>query len=225
MKPRILLAEDDALYGKILKKQLERSDYTVILADDGEMAWQLFMQTRVDICLVDVLMPRLDGYGLVAKIRMIDEDIPILYLSGMMNKVSGLNTGADDYIVKPVSFEEINLRIKVFLKRQRSCNKIEYDIGSYRFNIEKITLCNATDSVELPTKEARILVMLVKHMQVVSREKILNEIWGKEDTSAQSSLRVYIHRLRRRFKNDRRIVIEYTRNKGYRLQVFTGIGN
>jgi DNA-binding response OmpR family regulator len=225
MAPRVLFAENDPLTVYIIKKVLEEQGYEVYTADNGDAAWKLFNEMEFDICLLDILMPGLNGYELATKIREINTQLPIIYLSGMDDKVKGLKMGADDYIKKPVNYTELVLRMKVFLKLAgRANSKKVYTFGNYVLDMEKLVLTIGDAKVNLPMKEMRILSVLAKNLKTtVSRENIIQEVWDRSTAKIERPLYVFIHRIRKHLKADPRVEIETIRNEGYRLQVFDGI--
>jgi DNA-binding response OmpR family regulator len=231
MKARVLFAEDDPNVAAVTKRRLEECGYEVYHAYDGEGAWQLFNEKEVDICLLDVVMPRLNGLALAVKIRRVDDIVPILFLTSksmLEDKIEGFKTSADDYITRPVSVQELCLRIEVFLRRTKLARSKmgHYNIGAYILNVLKCTLMKDGISVRLSAKEVNILHMLIENMKdTVSKESIIEKVWGREKVNCftERSLEVFISKIRKRLKDDRRVEIENIRNVGYRLQIFNGI--
>lgn len=230
MEARILYAENE-IVGVITKKRLEESGYEVHLAQDGAAAWNLFRKMKFDLCLLDVMMPELNGFELAQRIREVDEKVPILFVTSKAmeaDKLYGFRTGADDYVTKPFSVPELLLRINVFLKhRERAAiaSKPIYTFGAYVLDMERLVLSKDGVNVDLTMSEVKILLALAKNMKnIISREQLIYEVWCKEDNHFTGrSLDVHMHRIRKRLKDDPRVEIETIRNEGYRLQVFDGI--
>ncbi|WP_074240429.1 response regulator transcription factor [Chitinophaga niabensis] len=227
MAIKVLVAENDELLTLVLKNYLSGHGYEVYIAYNGEAAWKLFNKIKFDICLLDIMMPILDGYALATKIRAINKQLPIIYLSGMIatdDIIKGLETGADDYMTKPYNYAELVLRMEVFLKRAaRTSGKI-YTFGKYVLDTEKYLLTTGDLRVGLPMKEVKILSVLAKNIRTtVSRENIIQEVWNKSEGKIERPLHIFIHRIRKHLRADPRVEIETIRNVGYRLQVFDGI--
>jgi two-component system response regulator VicR len=230
-KDRVLLVDDDPFIAKSMVKRLSRDEgFDVSLAHDGETAWELFKKEKFDICLLDVVMPKLNGFELSKRIRKIDQQIPILFVTSKVHqedRINGLTIGGDDYIVKPFSMAELILRINIFLKRTRPQHLLGqaiYKIRDYTLNLEDLTLTRDGIIEYLTPKEAQLLLFLIKNKnQFTSREEILLEVWGKDDYFLGRSLDVFITKLRKRFLGDNHILIDVRRNMGYSLQVVDGI--
>ena len=205
LKVNILLVEDDLNLGIILSDQLKSDGYAVSLCNNGVEAMQRFNEDKFHLCIFDVMLPRKDGFTLTRDIRKTNTAIPILFLSarGMTeDKVEGFNAGADDYLSKPFSIEELQLRIKALLKRVNikvdEKEQTNYALGIFVFDTENQTLVLKDQVKTLTKKEVKILKLLFKYKnQVVSREVILNAVWVQNDYFVGRSLDVFITKLRK----------------------------
>lgn len=224
---KLLLAEDDFDFAAILKQYLELHQFEVIWAENGEIALDYFKSQTFDICILDVMMPQLDGFSLAEKIITINPEIPFIFLTARKlkeDKIIGLKLGADDYIVKPFEVDELVLRLQNILKRieqKRSLdgnNKIE--IGSYIFDNERLTLNNKNHIQQLTEKEATLIEYLyLNHNQLLKRDEILMSVWKKDDYFSGRSMDVFISRLRKYFNSDPKIKIESVRNVGLEFKI------
>ena len=224
---RILLAEDDFDFANVLRQYLELYHYEVIWAEDGEMALDLFKNQRFDICVFDVMMPKLDGFSLAEKISKINPEIPFIFLTAKKlkeDKIIGLKLGADDYIVKPFEAEELILRLQNILKRSLqknlSTDNEEIKIGLYYFDTKRLTLKLNHQNQQLTEKEAALIQYFYSHKnQLLKREQILKAIWGNDDFFSGRSMDVYISKIRKYFKEDSKISIESIRNIGIEFKI------
>lgn len=227
MKAKILLAEDDTNLGFVIADQLKSEGYHVTLALDGSEAIQRFNQEKFHLCIFDVMMPKKDGFSLARDIRKIDKDVPILFLTAKSmteDKVEGFQSGGDDYLTKPFDFQELNLRIKSLLKRVKiKINEPEVTsipLGAYVFDTENYKLTHPTFQKSLTKKEAQILACLCKFKnQVVSREIVMNAVWGQEDYFIGRSLDVFITKLRKYLSEDPDIHISNIHGIGFKLEL------
>ena len=222
-KPKILYVEDDETLSFITTENLERKGFSVVNASDGLAAFEIFTNDMFDVCLLDIMLPKMDGFDLAHKIRSVNKEIPILFITAKNlpeDRVKGLLLGADDYIVKPYHMEELILRIKVFLKRKNitdpdSKNK-NIKIGTALFDTEKLKLIVGKKENNLTYREAELLRFLIDNKNtIVTRERILNVLWGENDYFAGRSLDVFITRLRKYFKSVPGISIENKRGVGF----------
>ncbi len=225
---RVLLAEDDPNLGAVLKDSLELEDNYVELYDDGEKAWSAFNKEDFDICILDVMMPKKDGFTLATEIKKVDKDIPIIFLTAKSmqeDKIKGLSIGADDYITKPFSFEELYLRVEAIMRRIKdahmpSTDQKEFTIGTFVYNSEYRTLLNGKDEQKLTTKEGELLKLLAYNKnQVLDRDIALKSIWGNDNYFTGRSMDVYITKLRKYLKADERIEIVNIHGKGFKLLI------
>ena len=223
-KARVLLAEDDASLGFVIKDNLQEEGYEVVLCTDGEMALQQFQQKEFDICLLDVMMPHKDGFTVAKKIRQKTDLLPILFITAKSmeeDKIKGFTTGADDYITKPFSMKELMMRMEVFLRRskklQADTNK-EYHLGKLRFSFTDLKLFINGEVTQLTQREADLLRFFCEHTnQILRREEVLLNVWGKDDYFLGRSMDVFIAKLRKHFKADPAIVLETIHGVGFRL--------
>jgi two-component system, OmpR family, response regulator len=226
-KPKILLCEDDPNLGSVLKNYLELNDYDVTLERDGRLGLAAFQRERFDLCLLDVMMPNMDGFTLAEEIRDVDPDIPLFFLSAKTMKddiIQGYKLGADDYITKPFDSEVLLLKIKAILKRNEELNKEaenrEFDLSSYHFNPKLRQLSHDGITQTLSPKENELLKMLAEHMNdLLPREAALKKIWGSDTYFNGRSMDVYIAKLRKYLKDDDKIEIVNIHGNGFRLVV------
>ena len=224
-KYKILLCEDDTNLGMVLKNYLELTDYDVTLERDGRLGLAAFQREKFDICLLDVMMPNMDGFTLAESIRDVDPDMPLFFLSAKTMKediIQGYKLGADDYITKPFDSEVLLLKIKAILKRSEEENKIndniEFDLGSYHFNPRLRELKIGTTIHILSPKENELLKMLAEHKNdLLQRDKALKKIWGSDTYFNGRSMDVYIAKLRKYLKEDTQIEIVNIHGNGFRL--------
>lgn len=224
-KYKILLCEDDSNLGLVLKNYLELDEYEVTLERDGRLGLAAFQRERFDMCLLDVMMPNMDGFALAEEIRNIDPDIPLFFLSAKTLKediITGYKLGADDYITKPFDSEVLLLKIKAIIKRNEEDHKVmdnqEFQLGSYHFNpkLRELTL-NGLVQVLSP-KENELLKMLSENKNdLLTREKALKKIWGSDTYFNGRSMDVYIAKLRKYLKEDGTIEIVNIHGNGFRL--------
>ncbi|MHC0446289.1 response regulator transcription factor [Flavobacterium sp. 3-218] len=224
---RLLLAEDDFDFAAILKQYLELHQFEVIWAENGEIALDYFKNQTFDICVFDVMMPKLDGFSLAEKIIKINPEVPFIFLTARKlqeDKIIGLKLGADDYIAKPFEADELILRLQNILKRleqKRTLNgNNTIEIGSYIFDNERLTLNNKNHVQKLTEKEASLIEYLfLNHNQLLKREQILMSVWKTDDYFSGRSMDVFISRLRKYFNSDPKIKIESTRNIGLEFKI------
>ena len=225
MKYKILYAEDDETLAFLTKDNLELY-YEVTHCNDGELALETFKTNHFDICVLDIMMPKKDGFELAEAIRKINADIPIIFLSAKTlkeDRIKGLRLGADDYLVKPFSIEELLLKIEVFLKRshkQEMGGKNTYTIGKYQFDHKNFLVFNETEKINLTQREAELLKLFLDNKNVVmKREEILKSLWGNDDYFLGRSLDVFISRLRKILANEKGIAIENLHGIGFKFSV------
>ena len=226
MKLKILLVEDDLNLGLVIADHLKLQNYEVVSAEDGAEGLVKFNEGRFNLCILDVMLPVLDGFSLAQDIRRINAEIPILFLTAKSmteDKIKGFEAGGDDYLTKPFSIQEFELRVEALLRRSRPEFQEEvtnYSIGNYNYNIENQILTFNESEKTLTKKEAQILKILCKHKnQVISREVILKGVWGQDDYFVGRSLDVFITKLRKYFAQDERIVISNLHGVGFKFEV------
>ncbi len=223
----ILLAEDDHDFGNILKQYLEISGYVITWAKDGEEALDLFKKEHYDICVLDVMMPKMDGFTLAEKIIDLQPEVPFIFLTARKmkeDKLKGLKLGADDYIVKPFEADELVLRLQNILKRSSGQKASIIDevvsIGSYSFNTRRLELRFEDTVQQLTEKEAELIQFLYNHRnQLLKRDEILTAVWKNDDYFSGRSMDVFISRLRKYFKDDASISIESSRGIGLEFKI------
>ncbi len=223
-KAHILLVEDDVNLGYVIKDNLEMEGFSVTLCDDGEKGWHVFRQLDIDICVLDVMLPRKDGFTLAQEIRQANEQIPIIFLTAKSmkeDKLTGFRIGADDYLTKPFSIEELTLRIEALLRRSKPATgqSNTYRIGKYVFNYPNLTLQYDSQTQTLTQKEADVLRLLCRNAgKALKREEILLQVWGSDDYFLGRSLDVFISRLRKHLNHDPSVEITNLHGVGFRLQ-------
>lgn len=224
IKSKILYTEDDETLAFLTKDNLEQNNYEVIHCADGKSGLESFRNQHFDICIFDIMMPKMDGFELAEEIRKTDTDVPIIFLSAKTlkeDRIKGLRLGADDYLVKPFSIEELMLKIEVFLKRSQKNSKVEksiYEIGKYQFDTKNFILFNADEKIGLTQREAELLKLFLDNKNsVLKREQILTALWGTDDYFMGRSLDVFISRLRKILANEKGISIENLHGIGFRF--------
>ncbi|HRG88200.1 MAG TPA: response regulator transcription factor [Chitinophagales bacterium] len=226
-KPRVLLAEDDVSFGKILKDYLTLNGFEVVHTKDGVDGWNTFRHHHFDICVLDIMMPKRDGLELADQIRKENKNIPIFFLTSKARKddmVQGYNTGADDYIIKPVDADILLHKIKAILKRTEKTEVVpeqdEYNIGRYKFSYSARALSMNGEKEVLSPKEAELLKEFCANKnQLVKREDILRKIWKEVNYFTGRSMDVYVVKLRKHLQNDSKISIINLPKSGYILEV------
>ncbi|OAB77958.1 response regulator transcription factor [Cochleicola gelatinilyticus] len=231
MSWKILLAEDDQDLGTMLKRYLELNNFQIKWEKDGEKAYQLFQEEDFDICILDVMMPRMDGFSLAKKIVTIKPEMPFLFLTARKTKedrIKGLKLGADDYIAKPFEAEELILRIKNIVKRVKQQSIIEpddetnsiIDIGNYTFDYRNLELRIDNTMQRLTAKEAKLIYYLnTNKNQLIKRDEILAHVWNKTDFFSGRSMDVFISRVRKYFKKDPSIRLQSVRGIGLEFNI------
>lgn len=222
--PRILLVEDNQTLGYALKTYLEMHHFTVTLETDGLKGKEAFLNHTFDLCVVDVMMPEMDGFTLAEEIKRINPEVPLVFLTARsmkIDKLQGFQKGADDYIVKPVDEEELIARIRAILRRAgpRKHAQALYTIGTLQFDLQSRRLVSAEESVVLTEKEAELLRMLCeKKNQLLDRKVALMELWGKVDYFNRRSMDVHMAKLRKYLALDANISLTNVHGKGYILE-------
>lgn len=223
---RILYTEDDETLAFLTKDNLQQNNYEVVHCCDGKSGLEAFKQEDFDICILDIMLPKMDGFELATEIRKNNTDIPIIFLSAKTlkeDRIKGLRLGADDYLVKPFSIEELLLKIEIFLKRSQKNNLVDsplYTIGKYQFDYTNFFLFNEEKKIGLTQREAELLKLFFDNKNtVLKREKILSALWGNDDYFTGRSLDVFISRLRKILINEEGIAIENIHGVGFRFKM------
>lgn len=223
-KHRILYAEDDQTLAYLTVDNLTQHDYEVHHFSDGAQCLQAFKTSQYDLCILDVMLPGMDGFLLAEQIRKINHEIPILFLSAKVlkeDRIRGLRIGADDYLVKPFSIEELVLKIQVFINRSHKKMTVtnqQYKVGSFHFNPPDFTLQNPMHKIVLTQRESELLKYFIDNKnKVLKREQILIAIWGRNDYFLGRSLDVFVSRLRKIFSGDDKIKIENLHSIGFKF--------
>ncbi len=223
----VLLAEDDKNLGNVLKAYLEAKSYPTVLCSDGQKAYESFKRGSFDFCIFDIMMPEMDGFTLAKKIRKMDKDIPILFLSAKAmqeDRIQGFEVGADDYLTKPFSMEELLMRIKAIMRRSTANtnekNKSIFKFGKYTFEYNRQLLIFDDDEQKLTSKEAELLKLLCENINnVLDRTVALNKIWFDDSYFNARSMDVYITKLRKYLKDDSNVELINVHGVGFKLVV------
>lgn len=221
---KILLAEDEEALGTIVKESLEIRGFEVIYCRNGQEAKQSYLSEKPELLVLDVMMPKLDGFTLVKEVRQLDSFIPIIFLTAKSRTedvVEGFGYGANDYLKKPFSMEELIVRIKALLGRhQAQPTSTLLSIGSYTFDPTRQLLAHAHEQFILTHREAQLLHALCQHANALTdRRQILNSLWGNDDFFNARSMDVFISKLRKKLHHDPTIKILNVRGYGYKLVV------
>lgn len=223
-KLKILLCEDDENLGMLLREFLQAKGFNADLCADGDKGYKAFLKWKYDLCVLDVMMPKKDGFTLAQEIRNVNSEVPIIFLTAKNMKedvLQGFKLGADDYITKPFSMEELVSRISAILRRVKGKKDKEitvYKLGKYTFDTQKQTLISDNKSQKLTTKESELLSLLCQHAnQILERNYALKSIWIDDNYFNARSMDVYITKLRKLLKDDPQIEIINIHGKGYKL--------
>lgn len=225
-KQHIFLVEDDLSFGAVLKSYLELNDYGVTWVDDGKYAVDKFKAGSFQICILDVMLPHIDGFTIGTEIRKLDKEIPMVFLTAKTLKediLKGYNVGADDYITKPFDTEVLLCKIQAIIKRQLTQPVIDeflFSIGSYEFDSKLRVIVRDGDKQKLSPKEADLLKLLCQNKnELLSRETALRKIWGEDGYFTARSMDVFITKLRKYLKGDPNIEIKNIHGSGFLLEV------
>jgi two-component system response regulator TrcR len=227
-KINLLLVEDEPVLATIIKESLESRGFQVRIAVNGIEGWSLFRLEKPDICVIDVMLPKKDGFTLVKDIRTVNLRVPIIFLTARTQTedvLKGLEIGADDYMKKPFSMEELVLRVKGLLKRNEA-DKIpvpgsEVSLGKLLFNYQRLVLSTEGKEVTLSQREGELLNLLIKNKNgLLDRRTALLQLWGEDSRFNARSMDVYITRLRKFLKDEHGIEIQSVRGQGYKLIEF-----
>ncbi len=222
----ILLCEDDENLGMLLREYLSAKGYNAELYSDGEAGFKAFARNKYDLCVLDVMMPKMDGFALAQEIRKVNSEVPIIFLTAKTLKddvLAGFKLGADDYITKPFSMEELTFRIEAILRRvngKKNKDNTMYQIGRFTFDTQKQLLTIDGKQTKLTTKESELLALLCVHAnEMLQRDFALKAIWTDDNYFNARSMDVYITKLRKHLKEDESIEIINIHGKGYKLVI------
>jgi len=221
----ILYAEDDETLAFLTKDNLEQHGYKVLHCCEGQEALNVFKSNHIDLCILDIMLPGIDGFELASAIRILNQEVPLLFLSAKTlkeDRIKGLKIGADDYIVKPFSIEELLLKMEVFLNRSqktRPGNKI-IQLGRFQFDAQNYSLRINEETILLTQRESELLKLFTENKDtVLTREMILKKLWGDDDYFMGRSLDVFISRLRKILSEDKQVQIENLHGIGFRFTI------
>jgi DNA-binding response OmpR family regulator len=222
-KTKVLYVEDETFLAKIVSETLESRGYEVVLEEDGGKALQKFTETKPDVCVLDIMLPNKDGFVIADEIREKDTEVPIIFLSAKSQTadvVSGFKSGANDYIRKPFSIEELIVRIENALRNKTTVVEglEEVAIGTYTFNMKRQTLHHPTEQRKLSYRESELLKLLYENRdKIVERSEVLTLLWGSDSFFNSRTLDVYVTKLRGYLKFDPAIEIITIKGIGYRF--------
>jgi len=222
---KILLVEDDLSFGSVLKSFLEINDYQVDWVDDGKYAFDHFKKGTFNICILDVMLPHVDGFTIAGEIRLVNPDVPIVFLTAKKLKedvLKGYGIGGDDYITKPFDTDILLVKIKAILARRsfQTETKDIYNIGQFVFNAKLRTLTINDVETKLSPKEAELLELLASNPnELISRELALKKIWTSDNYFTARSMDVYVTKLRRYLANDPQLTIKNIHGAGFQLMI------
>ncbi|MFV0540639.1 MAG: response regulator transcription factor [Aestuariibaculum sp.] len=220
-KINVLLAEDELALGTIVKESLESRNFNVFLCENGKKALEVYQNNTFDALVLDVMMPKKDGFTVATEIRQLNSEIPILFLtakSQTQDVVKGFQIGCNDYIKKPFSMEELIVRIEALLNRKRIPKKTVFTLGSYQFNTETQELIHPTKAFQLTNRESVLLAFLIsRKSEIIEREIILNAVWQNNDFFSGRSMDVFISKLRKKLNLDANVQIINSRGRGYKI--------
>ena len=221
---KILLCEDDENLGMLLREYLQAKGFEAVLCPDGEVGYREFQKAKFDICVLDVMMPKKDGFALAQDIRQQNAEMPIIFLTAKVLKediLEGFKIGADDYITKPFSMEELVLRIEAILRRVKGKKSRENTVshtGRFTFDTQKQLLTIGEKQTKLTTKENELLALLCAHSnEILQRDYALKTIWIDDNYFNARSMDVYITKRRKHLKDDDQIEIINSHGRGYKL--------
>lgn len=224
-RKKILLVEDDPSLAFVIQDNLSIKGYDVTCYNDGEAGERAFFQSPFQLCILDVMLPKKDGFTVARSIRDQNKNVPILFLTAKTmeeDKIKGFQTGADDYITKPFSLEELFYRIEVFLRRTQDISAADtvFKVGKFQFDPFSFTLKHEEEEKTLTQKEAEVLKLLYRNRdRVLRREEILTHVWGDDDYFMGRSMDVFISKLRKYLRQDPDIQIVNYHGVGFRLEI------
>jgi len=225
-RTRILLVEDDPNLGEVIRDLLEIKGYAVVLSRDGEDALRTFSQGLFDLVLIDIMLPKMDGFALARAVRKVNRRIPLIFLTAKTMKddrIEGFKAGGDDYVTKPFHSEELLLRIEAVLRRTRDSsgggpNDPVFTLGAYKFDPETRTLEGEGKTMILTQKESDLLQLLARHRgEVLDRDEAMRAVWGAEGYFVARSMDVYVSKLRKHLSGDPGVEIQNVHGRGFKL--------
>ncbi|HLT06402.1 MAG TPA: response regulator transcription factor [Cyclobacteriaceae bacterium] len=224
-KAKLLVVEDDPNLGDILNEYLTMKGYSTVLCRDGEEGWEKFKKGAYDLCILDIMMPKKDGFTLGKELKKVEEDLPIIYLTAKNLKddvIEGLKIGADDYITKPFSMEELLLRINAILRRTKKSEDTtplkNYRFGDFVLHYDQQQLDGPKGTHKLTSKENELLRLLASELNKnVSRSQALKQIWGDDSYFNARSMDVYLSKVRKLLKDDPKVQIITLHGEGFKL--------
>lgn len=217
---QILVVDDEKNTRKLMKAVLESDGYTVVLADNGKSALEIMDKEHIDLVVLDIMMPEMDGYEFTEELRQVNNNLPILMVSAKQmsnDRKKGFIAGCDDYMTKPVDEEEMLLRIKALLRRAKIANERKIEIGDVVLNYDSLSVTRGNEEVNLPQKEFLLLFKLLSYPgKIFTRIQLMDEIWGVNSDTGWETLTVHIGRLRKRFEGWEEFEIQSVRGLGYK---------
>lgn len=220
-KINLLLAEDEIALGTIIKESLESRNFNVFLCENGETALETYKMNTFDVLVLDVMMPKKDGFTLATEIRKTDLETPIIFLtakSQTQDVVQGFKIGCNDYLKKPFSMEELIVRIVALTNRKQKSKETEISIGAYKFDTKSQTLKHPKENFNLTNRESLLLEFLTSRKgEIIERDIILNSVWGNDDFFSGRSMDVFITKLRKKLILDSTVQIINSRGRGYKI--------
>lgn len=217
---RILVIDDDKNTRRLLRAVLENEKYTVFTAENGEDALDVMEKEHIDLVVLDIMMPKMDGYEFTKLLRENQNSLPILMVSAKQlpqDKKQGFLVGTDDYMTKPIDEEEMLLRIKALLRRSKIASEHKIVIGNVVLDYDSLTVTKENETIELPQKEFLLLYKLLSYPgKIFTRIQLMDEIWGNESDTGWETVTVHIGRLRKRFEGWNEFEIQSVRGLGYK---------
>jgi DNA-binding response OmpR family regulator len=231
-KAKLLVVEDDPNLGDILQEYLQMKGYNTTLCRDGEEGWNKFKKDKYDLCLLDIMMPKKDGFTLAKEIKKVQEDLPVLFLTAKNQKddiIEGLKIGADDYLTKPFSMEELLLRINAILRRTKKSTEVvslkTYNFGDFILHYDEQYIEGPGGKHKLTSKENELIRLLASEVnKLVNRSHALKQIWGDDSYFNARSMDVYLSKIRKILKDDPKVQIITVHGEGFKLIVGEGWG-
>ncbi len=229
-KAKLLVVEDDPNLGDILQEYLQMKGYDTTLCRDGEEGWNKFKKDKYDLCLLDIMMPKKDGFTLAKEIKKVQEDLPVLFLTAKNQKddiIEGLKIGADDYLTKPFSMEELLLRINAILRRTQKSTVVvplkTYSFGDFILHYDEQYIEGPGGKHKLTSKENELIRLLASEVnKLVNRSHALKQIWGDDSYFNARSMDVYLSKIRKILKDDPKVQIITVHGEGFKLIVGEG---